>query len=293
MVTPIPSKPDPATILKFIKLPVAGDLDGQLQNVLQQLQKAGIPAQFDARYNSNFRFSNFGRVIYIPWNEREYDLVLVTTVPWSETSEANVQEDFLAMAAQARKTGSTIRFRIASACPEPASIDYLFSPYGRSHFELRARMELGIRDSLQPVPHTQALVLAQRGLSLISEIFSRRLNVQNPSDITALDNLVLDELRRGTPRSSPLKDTSFLPVATMLLFGCVFGEMIAQSGRVTAKWTNNPKAPFTLGMAVSGSAISTLVVNPIGRVIKEFEKGDSESMTAFAQSLLGPLKARG
>jgi hypothetical protein len=228
-------------------------------------------------------------VIYIPWSEREYDLVLVTTIPWSDASTEHVQEDFLAMAAQARQTGAKIRFRIASACPEPASIDYLFGPHGRSQFELRARLDLRLKNSSESVPASQAIPLSQKALSLISEIFSRRINLMNPSDITALDSIVLDELRRGTPRSSPLKDSSFIPEVTLLLFGCVFGEILAKSGKVTAKWTNNVKAPFTLGMAVTGRGMSPMVINPIGRVMKVFERGDSESMTAFAQSVIGPL----
>jgi hypothetical protein len=45
-------------------------------------------------------------------------------------------------------------------------------------------------------------------------------------------------------------------------------------------------------MAVMSTTKSPMVINPIGKAIKTFERGESESMTEFAQSLIGPLGKR-
>lgn len=283
-------RPDAATILKFIKLPVAGDLDGQTNEVLQQLKKAGLPAQFDPTYNSRFQFANFARVIYIPWGEAEYDLVLVTTVPWSDRSSGHVLQDFMGMAKQSQERKEKVRFRIASACPLPGAIEYLFGAYPRGAFEIQARLGTGLSESAQAVAQGQPPELAKKAVGWIQSAFGRSIDLRRAAQIASLDALVLEELRRGTPKGHPLPSDAFIPMSSLLLIGCLFGELLRVSGKLKAAWKNNPKAPFTLAMSIqSGKAA---VINPIGKAIKMFEKGEPESMKTFAESLLGPLGGR-
>jgi hypothetical protein len=278
-------KPDPVGVLKFIRLPSAGDLDGQTEMVAAQLAKAGLPATYDPAYNQSFRFNRFARVIHVAWSPKAYDLVLVTTMPWTPQGTQDVLGDFMSMANRADREGHAVRFRIASAAPLPGVLDYLFGAFPRGEFERRARIEASVADPTQAIAVARATELSNKAVRLVKELFSKRIDLTNLGEVGTLDALVLDELRRGTQRTRPLPPAAFVPHASLLLLGCCFGEILRQSGRVKAAWKSHPQAPFGLGMSIGVPSGKALVINPIGKIVKTYEQGEKEAMRDLAQTL--------
>ncbi len=236
-------------------------------------------------------------------------IFVVVTDPWEEELLVDLLNSLLSLRQSALP--QRLMFHFFSAHPLPEALGYIFGADLRADLECDALVE--IRFEFGPdTPADRPGYLARQCQCWIQDHFHHTLYPQRLETLAWINQLVLEQLRDPVLPHETVEAPSYEPVNSLIALGCFVGEVLAHQPQLQGRWVRNtwaegmvlqlcPQLPKNRSWLSwpepnpgndSGDWTNSIIIDPVGKVIKLFREGAAEDLTVFAEVVLSRLEVR-
>lgn len=262
------------------------------RRVISHLQATGLPLKLDHPPHSYFRSRELVRTLVSAGNRTGPVLIVVVGTNWTGELLQNLYTDLVEFSGELERKGSVSRFQFVTGQPIPEIYVYTFSQTDQGRFERLALSQCGLYDPEQPVAPQRVPELYALGDALMEACFGFCPSGREIADVAKIEEVILSAFRGSLPTDQERPERAFTPHTSLLLLGLLVGRVLIAAGRGAVSWMEGRGLPFGLGLAIAAGPAGAAQVNPLGKVLKFFLNGATDSVKFFTQVLLQEITRR-
>jgi hypothetical protein len=291
-----------------VALAVGDSLQDALDYVLARFTQAGFTTQRLDEIAQQLPCRESVALFSVQSSQYLY-LFVVVTDPWRERLVIDLLNSLMSLRQAA--PSQRLVFQFCSAHPLPQVLAYLFEDSIRGTLECDALLEVRF-DFEERIPTDRPPQLARQCQRWVQDYCHHTLYPDQLTTLGWINQFIIEELRAPWPPGQPAPERGYEPINSLIALGCFVGEVLLSQPQACGRWVpgnllggialqlcprNTPikgKSWFTwrepLEIDPEPNWEQSILVDPLGKVVRLFREGEEQNLLLFAEVVLGQLE---